>query len=103
MARQAITSRPRFESIEDIRVVMAHRQFDRITLAEATVLYRVAVGFAGWVFVVGHPDHGSYEWIVCHDTEFDDDTRIVVDHSNQGYGSAALALRDGLNHVVDAA
>jgi hypothetical protein len=54
----------------------------------------------GWVHVIGHPDHGSYEWVAAADSEFDDGP-VTVRHSDSGYGSAALALRDGLNTVLD--
>lgn len=43
------------------------------------------------VQVVGDPANGSYEWIIR------DDHGKIIRHSQSGYGSVLIALRDGLN------
>lgn len=59
------------------------RNFEYIRLHAAEVVYR-----AGDVYVLGHPDQGSYEWVVLY--------RNTISFSNAGYGSATKALFDGL-------
>ena len=46
------------------------------------------------LLIVGDPDNGSYEWVLTSPTE-------VRSHSDDGWGSLAAALRDGLNHYLD--
>lgn len=51
------------------------------------------LGMDGFVtlLVVGHPDMGSYEWVLAR--------RVggsIDKHSDSGYGCADIALRDGL-------
>lgn len=65
--------------------------FQYIDLELAVVLYRVGAG-NGWVYVIGHPEDASYEWV-----QIDTWTgKGVVRYSDAGYGGAAVALRDGL-------
>lgn len=52
------------------------------------VLHEIACG-DGWVYVIGHRDHGSYEWVSHSDLR-----RMIW--SNVGYSSVAACLRDGL-------
>jgi len=45
------------------------------------------------VEVYGEPENAWYEWRVLDDTN---GRRVLHDSKNQGYGMAAVALRDGL-------
>lgn len=58
------------------------------TAAKVT-LYSIPVGMNTSVEVVGDPDNCSYEWIHRTDNRIDR-------HSDDGYGMAQVALRDGL-------
>lgn len=75
--------------------------FRYIDLQDAALLYCVCNGTSGWVCVIGHPEHGSYEWAARHDQEYVGQIDRFYDNSDSGYGSAAYALRDGLNNVLE--
>lgn len=49
---------------------------------------------ARFLLVVGDGDNGAYEWALC------DDAGNVSRHSDDGFGGALPALRDGLNAVM---
>lgn len=94
----------RWASIDEIRQLWRSSQFRYIDLDDAAVLYRVPLGTNGFVAVIGHPDHGSYEWVARRPDPFDpmppnDPPELA--HSDQGYGSSAAALRDALVKMVD--
>jgi hypothetical protein len=46
-------------------------------------------GYEDFVEVVGDPGTASYEWLIRRGDQ-------VLEHSDCGYGMAAIALRDGL-------
>lgn len=49
-----------------------------------------------FIDVVGDTSRGCYEWVRSRD-----DGSIVA-HSNTGYGSVAIAMRDGINsHIAE--
>ena len=98
MRTQAVDRRP--EILLEIRLQL-RGQFQYIDLQDAELLYIVWTGFSGWVCVVGHPEHGSYEWVARHDADFDGQSEARYEHSDSGYGVAAAALRDGLNKILD--
>ena len=58
-------------------------------LYESLSLFGVTKG-GGKLLVVGDPDNGAYEWVHV------DDNGQLQRHSDQGYGIAEIALRDGL-------
>jgi hypothetical protein len=61
------------------------------------LLYRVpAGGFNDWVEVIGDPSGGGYEWV------YRDDAGKIAKHSDCGYGSTMIAMRDGLAAVENA-
>lgn len=62
--------------------------FRFINLRAARVVHCVECG-DGFVYVVGHEDIASYEWVVQIDSQ-------SLLHSDSGYGGAEWALRDGL-------
>jgi hypothetical protein len=99
--KTAIT-RVRFRTIEDIRRQLSRFRFNYIDLEQAVILYQVAAGCRGAVFVIGHPGDASYEWLVQHDPDFvpPNEEPLVTEHSDSGYGCSATALRDGLNHFL---
>lgn len=53
------------------------------------VLHSVPVDTDNRVAVVGAPESGSYEWVIVTPAG-------IWSHSDDGYGSPAVALRDGL-------
>jgi len=56
------------------------------------IIYRVERPFAeGTIEVYGESDMGWYEWRILSRGE------ILADSGNAGYGSATIALRDGIN------
>lgn len=60
-------------------------------ITETTVVHSIPVGTTDDVVqVVGEPENGVYEWVI---NDQDNDTRRF---SDVGYGSPAVALRDGL-------
>lgn len=57
----------------------------------------------GWVKVIGHPDHGSCEFLVLLPMDFVQSvpwSERRVAFSDQGYGSQIAALRDGLSVLL---
>lgn len=75
--------------------------FEYIDLHDAELLYVIGYGFGGWVAVVGHPDHGSYEWVARRDGETDpQEGPPRYEFSNLGYGCSSSALRDGLTTML---
>lgn len=71
-------------------------------VTDLRTLYDIAVDWEVRVKVIGNPDNGSYEWLIERAGE--------LLHSDCGYGSADIALRDGLlvyfddlDHPVDVA
>ena len=54
-----------------------------------TTYHKVEVDFVNSVQVVGNGENGAYEWAIFK-------SEILERHSNRGYGSAEVALRDGL-------
>lgn len=98
-----LQSMQRSPTIEDLRrwLDLACVRFDFIDLREASIVHMISYGWAGWVAVIGHPDHASYEWVAQHDPEFAGIAVRRFESSNSGYGSAAAALRDGLIEMVD--
>lgn len=53
-------------------------------------LHSVSVDMTRTLDVVGDPNNGSYEWLIRNGE------KTVEAHSNCGYGSPDIALRDGL-------
>jgi hypothetical protein len=53
------------------------------------ILHVIPVGIRDRVEVVGDPENCSYEWIIYT-------PEGVREHSDMGYGSPEIALRDGL-------
>lgn len=57
--------------------------------AHLSVVHSITLdGFDHTLEVVGNPEWASYEWVIRRGGE--------VEHSDCGYGIAAVALRDGL-------
>lgn len=57
------------------------------------VIYSIPAPYSGgevFVQVYGDPHMGAYEWRICGYGN------TVTDTKNRGYGSAEIALRDGL-------
>lgn len=52
-------------------------------------LLSISCGMVDSVDVVGDPEMGSYEWIIMRNGK-------SAEHSDCGYGSPEVALRDGL-------
>lgn len=75
--------------------------FQYIDLASAQPLYFITVGYSGWVLVLGHPEHGSYEWAARVDGAFREQTEVFYEHSDCGWGEPALAMREALNKMLD--
>jgi hypothetical protein len=57
---------------------------------DVRLLYRKCVGATDWVEVIGDPDNGGYEWVIRNEAG------KIIEHSNDGYGSTDVALRDGI-------
>jgi hypothetical protein len=55
-----------------------------------SVLHEIKMDGFVTLLVVGHPDMGSYEWVLARGDVTPDK------HSDAGYGCADIALRDGL-------
>lgn len=53
-------------------------------------VHSIACGPVTFVEVVGDPDYATYEWVIRSEKSG------VVRHSDDGYGFAEAALRDGL-------
>ncbi len=46
-------------------------------------------GQSDWIEVIGDPDNGAYEWVIRRGGK-------ITEHSDAGYGSTLVAMRDGL-------
>jgi hypothetical protein len=86
----------------EIRHELPGSFFRFIDVEDAEVLWIIPTGRFGWVCVVGHPEHGSYEWVAHSEPSYVPQlgheiyTRKRYEFSDCGYGDSAAALRDGL-------
>ena len=74
--------------------------FKYITLDDAEVLCHVSIGMHGWVAVIGNPGWGTYEWVAREEPDAAGQMG-KLHHSDCGYGSSSVALRDVLNKFCD--
>ena len=70
--------------------------FHYLDASHARIIHRVYTGMRGWVAVFGDGENGSYEYVIQPEIEFHGETPPPLRCSDAGYGSAAVALRDGL-------
>jgi hypothetical protein len=67
--------------------------FDYTDLARVNIIHTIPM--SGTVWVIGGEGGGSYEYIIRPDSGFSGESK-PLEYSNEGYGCAASALRDGL-------
>ncbi len=73
----------------DVRPRLRQSQFYYIDLSRSQLLYGMAAG-DGFVFVIGLPDEGAYEWL------YFDAQRGTLQWSDQGWGGCDCAMREAL-------
>lgn len=74
--------------------ILSRCHFDYTDKAHCEIVYRIPFGMGGRLWVVNQAGDAAYEWIARNEAG-------SWLHSNDGYGDAATALRDGLNMVVE--
>lgn len=61
--------------------------------SNVSTLYDIRCDAQNAVLVLGDPDSAAYEWVIMRDND-------VTTHSDVAYGSAEIALRDGLIELL---